>query len=173
MNLVDLLLSENSRPVYLRIVRYVGNSPARFAELVSVFLKGPYRVTQRASRPLSYCAELHPELVKPHLARIVRSLHAPVQHDSIKRNVLRLLQYVDIPKRLQGEVAGLCFRFLADRKEAIAIRAFAMTVLGRIALKEPGLRNELETIIRDEMPYESSGFNARARRVLKELSAAT
>lgn len=173
MNLVELLLSGNSKANQLQIQRYVGSSSARFGELVSVFLNGPYRVTQRASHPLSHCAAQHPELVKPHLSKIVKSLRVPGQHDSIKRNVLRLLQFVDIPAKLQGEVTNLCFGFLEDRKEAIAIRAFAMTVLGRIAAEEPDLRKELEIIIRDEMPYESSGFNARARRVLKELGTGT
>src|SRR4051812_25620164 len=129
MKLVEALLKENSKAMYTSIVNYVGRSPSRYRQLVTIFLKGPYRVTQRAARPLSYCAELHPDLVKPHLARIVSTLHVAGQSDSIKRNVLRLLQFVEIPKSLQGEVADCCFRLLSDRREAVAIRVFAMTVL--------------------------------------------
>jgi hypothetical protein len=169
MNLVEVLLTENSKAVYTRIVRYVGKSPARYKALVNIFLGGPYRVTQRAARPLSYCTELHPSLVKPYLRRIVKTLSVPGQTDSIKRNVLRLLQFVEIPKSLQGVVADVGFRLLSDTRESVAIRVFAMSVLGEIAVHQPDLAKELEIIIQDQMPYGSAGFVSRANKVLKKL----
>ncbi len=169
MNLVEELLRENSKAVYTRIVRYVGQSPARYKLLVNLFLKGPYRVTQRAARPLSYCTELHPELVKPYLPRIVKTLSVQGQTDSIKRNVLRLLQFIDVPKALQGEITSVCFRFLSDPREPVAVRVFAMSVLGNMVEKEPELGKELEIIIHDQMPYGTAGFVSRANKVLKKL----
>ncbi|MBL7872384.1 MAG: HEAT repeat domain-containing protein [Cyclobacteriaceae bacterium] len=169
MNLLNEIRSEHSRDQMLRIVGYVGSSPKRFADLVKIFLTGPYRVTQRAAWPLSNCVELHPELVYPHLKRIILFLGKTDEHDAVKRNILRLLQFISIPKSLQGKTANLCFQFLGNTKEPIAIRVFAMTVLANLAKVNPELKNEIILIIEDQLPYGSAGFVSRGRKVLKEL----
>ncbi len=65
MNIVQEVLRDHSKAMCDRVVGYVGENPNRFGEIVSAFLNGPYRVTQRISWPLSCCVEHHPELVKP------------------------------------------------------------------------------------------------------------
>ncbi|NOT76394.1 MAG: hypothetical protein HOP08_15805 [Cyclobacteriaceae bacterium] len=169
MKLVELILKEHSRAMRDAVVRYVGHNPARFGELVDLFMKGPYRVTQRAAWPLSYCVENHPELAKPHLKRIIQNLKSPGLHDSVKRNTIRLFQFVPIPKSLQGIVADICFEYLANPKEAIAVRAVSMRVLSRIAREQPELKNELRILIEDHLPFASPGFRSRGMKVLKEI----
>lgn len=170
MNLVEIILKEHSRLMRDRVVGYVGNSPVRFAELIEVFLKGPYRVTQRAAWPISYCVMQHPELIKPHLSRVLKSLEAPAAPTAVKRNVVRLLQFIDIPKSLQGRAATICFGYLADKKETIAVRVFSMTVLANIAKQQPELKEELKVIIEDQLPYGSAAFRSRGQAVLKQLA---
>ncbi len=169
MNLVDLLLKEHSKKQRDKVVRYVGSDAKRFAELVNVFFNGPYRITQRASWPLSSCVEEHPELIKPHLKKILNNVLKKGQHDAVKRNTIRLLQYIEIPKSLQGLAADVCFQLLSDSKEPVAIRAFAITVLTDLARTEPDLKNELIPVIEDQLPYSSPAFVSRARRALKIL----
>jgi hypothetical protein len=169
MNIVEIVSREHSRSMCDRVVAYVGNNPARFRELVNVFLAGPYRVTQRSGWPLSCCVEKHPELIKPHLNKLIKNLGRPGQHDSVKRNTIRLLQFIEIPKSMRGLSAEVCFKFLADSKEPIAVRAFSMTVLANIAKVEPGLKQELRIMIEDQIPYASAGILSRAGKLLKEL----
>ncbi len=169
MNLVEEILKEHSKKQKDKIVGYVGKSPARFAQLVAVFLMGPYRVTQRAAWPLSYCIEQQPELLKPHLKKILALVGKKGVHDAVKRNVLRMLQFVHIPKGYQGITINLCLAFLADAKEPIAIRVFAMTVLSNIANEVPELKNELIPLIEDQLPYASAGFLSRGKSLLKQL----
>ncbi len=169
MKLVDLILKEHSKFQRDKIIRYVGNDAKRFNELVQLFFKGPYRVTQRASWPLSSIVEKHPALVKPHLKKILQNVMKPGQHDAVKRNTLRLLQYIKIPKSLQGYAADVCFRLLSDRKEAVAIHAFAITVLTTLARQEPDLKNELIPLIEEQLPYSKPAFVSRAKRALKEF----
>jgi hypothetical protein len=171
MNLIGLVLKGHSRAIKDQIVRYVGGDPHRFSELVSVFLAGPYRVTQRASWPLSYCVEKHPELIKPHLKAIINNLKTPGIHDSVKRNTIRLLQFIDIPKSQQGVAANICFDFLSNPKEPIAVRVFSMTVLSNIARDQTALRNEVRIVIEDQMPYASAAFRSRGRKVIEELKS--
>ena len=78
--------------------------------------------------------------------------------NAVTRNILRLLQFVEIPKGYQGTVADLCFRFLRDRKVAVAIRAFSMTVLTHIARENPELETEIKLILEDQMPHGSAAF---------------
>jgi hypothetical protein len=169
MDLRKEILKEHSLLQKNKIIDYVGNVPSRFSKLVTVFLEGPYRVTQRASWPLSCCVEEHPELVKPHLLTLLKSVRKPGVHDSVKRNVMRLLQFIDIPKNLEGKVAEECFRLFNDKKEPVAVRVFAMTVLGNVALKNPELQNEVRILIEDSLPTGSAALLSRGRKILKSL----
>ena len=109
-----------------------------------------------------------PGMIDKHLPRMVKTLAAS-EHDAVKRNIVRLLQNIDIPKDLQGEAANACFKFLGSAEEAIAIRAFSMTVLFNIGKEEPDLLPELRMMIEDMMPYGSSGIKARGRRTLAAI----
>lgn len=169
MNLVNALLKEHSKAQRNRIVEFIGTDKARFRELVNLFTSSTYRITQRAAWPLSYCAEQHPDLIKPHLKKLIHNLKQPGLPDAVKRNTVRLLQFIPIPRSLQGTTTHVCFDLLKNRKEAIAIRVFAMTVLANIAKEQPELKSELKIIIEDNMPYGSAGFVSRGRKILKEL----
>ncbi|MCI0752111.1 MAG: hypothetical protein L0Y35_09755 [Flammeovirgaceae bacterium] len=169
MDLKKEILKEHSKRQTEKIVRYVGNDPKHFKELVNLFLEGPYRVTQRAGWPLSYCVQNYPTLINPHLSKVIAFARKTGVHDAVKRNVVRLLQFIEMPKRSSGLIADLCFEFFSDRKQPIAVRVFSMTVLSRVARYEPDLKRELKIIIEDELPYGSAGFATRAKRVLKEL----
>ena len=169
MNLKEAALKEHSKRQCDKIVSYVGNDPERFSALVKVFLEGPYRVTQRIAWPLSYCVEENTALIHPHLTQILKYVQRPGLHDSVKRNVVRLLQFIDIPKKYQGTVADICFKFFSDTKESVAIRVFSMSVLANLAKEIPELKNELIPTIEDQLPYGTAAFVSRGRKVLKEL----
>lgn len=170
MDLKKELLKAHSKTQSVKIQQHIGGDPALFAELVSVFLAGPYRVTQRAAWPLSMCIEHHPELALPHLKLLLQNLNHENLHPAVKRNTMRLLQFVSIPKKLQGMAIDLAFRFLQDGKEAIAVRVFSMTVLANIALKNPDLKKEVWLVLEDQFPYGSAGFISRANKTIKQLT---
>ncbi len=170
MDLTRELLRAHSRTQATKIADYVNDNPIRFKVLVDMFLKGPYRITQRASWPLNLCVERHPALVKPHLKRLLRFLQEPGIHNAVKRNTMRMLQFCTIPKTLHGTVASLCFEYLESKKEPVAVKVFAMTVLSTIVENEPDLQKELKIILEDQLPYASPGFTVRAQRVLKSLA---
>lgn len=169
MNLEAELLREHSKRQCTKIVKYVGDNTARFAQLVKLFLQGPYRITQRAAWPVSYCVEAHPTLVNKHLNALLTAAAKKDAPEAVKRNVMRLLQYIEIPKRLQGRTADLCYRFLSSPEEAIAVRVFAMTVMANLSATFPELARELVIILEDALPYGSPGFVSRARKVLKKI----
>jgi hypothetical protein len=170
MDIRKEILQQQTKKQINKVVDYVGDNPGLFKALVEVFLEGPYRVTQRAARPVSCCVERNPHLVRPHLKILLNYLKTPGIHDAVKRNTIRLLQYIEIPKSLHGKVADICFGYFQDLKEPIGIRVFSMTVLGQIARHNPDLKRELFILIEDQLPYASPGFTSRAKKVLKELN---
>jgi hypothetical protein len=169
MNLREALLQEHSKKQTLRIVSYISDDKDRFALLMHLFLGPEYRVTQRAAWAVSCCAENHPELLKGWLKKIVQNLSHPGLHDAVKRNSLRLLQFIPIPKYLQGQLANICFGLLQSTPEPVAIKVFSMSVLGNLCKEEPELKNELKLIIESHLPHGSAGFISRGKKVLKQL----
>lgn len=100
MNLLEEILKAHSKQQYKKIVQRVGNFQQRFDELFNFFLNAEYRVTQRAAWPLGYCVETQPAFIKKHFKKLINNLRNPDLHNAIKRNTVRLLQYVDIPEKL-------------------------------------------------------------------------
>ena len=167
MDLRAAILKEHSKKQCERIVHWVGKDPSRFRELMRHFLKGDYRVTQRAAWPLSYCAESHPELMKNHLASLVKHLQDPQLPGAVKRNAVRLLQIVEIPKKHEGAVMEICFKCLAAPGEAVAVKAFSLKVLERLSKKYPEIIPEIQYLILEQLPHQSAAFKSRARPFLK------
>lgn len=168
MNIKKELLKGQSKALTDRIVRYVGDDPVKFNELIIIFLAGSYRLTQRAAWPLSYCVENNPFLIRSHFGPVLKILDQKGIHDAVKRNIMRLLQNVDIPKRYQGMVVEKCFE-LMDPKEPIAVRVFAMSVLANLASVQPDLKNELKVTIEDQLPFSTAAYLSRAKKILRQL----
>jgi hypothetical protein len=163
------LLAEHSKRQALRIAVWIGNDKERLDQLVQLLLKGEYVVAQRAAWVLSSCAENHPQMMKPYLKQLVAKAADPRVHDAVKRNVVRLLQHIQIPRSLLGSVATLCFDFLSSPQAPIAVKAFSMTVLANIAEQEPDIGQELRLVITQLQPHGSPGIQAHARKVLKRI----
>ena len=171
MKLKEEILAEHSKVQADKIADWIGSSPAKFDKLIQLFLHDEYRVIQRAAWIVSIIAHRHPKLIMPHLEHLVGKIAQPDQHPAVRRNVVRILEMVDdIPEPLHGPVLNACFDFLADPKEAIAVRAFSLTVLGNLAKHYPDIIPELKAITDDIMSHDPTpALIVRVRRVLKEL----
>lgn len=166
MNIRDALLEVHSKARAAEIADYVGSDATRFDELMKLMLGSVYRVSQRAAWPLSYCIERHPNLVQPYFNVLIKQLERDEAHVAVRRNVARLLQFVDIPKRYQGRIFEACYNLLADPAETVAVRVFSMTVAANIAKGQPELMDELRLIATKHSQVATVGFRSRARRVL-------
>src|ERR1043165_3280742 len=158
MDLLKEIEKEHSKTQTEKIIKYVGANKDRFAELMKLFLKGEYRVTQRAAWPMSYCVCNHPELISPYFTQIVDLLEKPGVHDAVKRNIVRLLQFVEIPKKYHGQVMNACFDLIADVETAGAIKAFSLTILDNLAKIYPDIRAELKLIIEERWQHETAAL---------------
>ncbi len=171
MDIEKRLAAEHSKTLTLAIVKYIGDDKKRFKILIDLFLKGDYRITQRAAWPLSYAVIEHPKLVAPYLARLIKKLDEPDNHPAIARNILRIFEEIEIPEKYEGALVESCFRFLVSAESPIAIKAFAITVASRICKKYPELKNELRLHLEHMQNYPMPpAIKVRIRNAFKELN---
>jgi len=166
MNLTEEILKEHSKEQCKKIVEWVGYSEQSFDELFHLFLNGEYRVTQRAAWPMSYCVIAHPAFIKKNFTKLISNLQKPNLHNAIKRNTMRLLQHVDIPKKLQGQVMDICFNYVASPTEAVAVKAFSLTVLSNLATLYPEILPEIKLLVEEQLPHQTAAFKSRAKQFL-------
>ena len=169
MDLRETILKEHSKKNCNRIVSWIGNDKKKFNQLFNLFLNGEYRVTQRAAWPLSYCAIAHPSFMKKNFEKLITNLNKPNLHDSIKRNTVRLLQQIEIPEKLEGVVMEICFNYVESPKEAVAIKAFSLTILSKLAKKYPEIIPEIKLLIEEQLTHQRAAFKSRAKQILKEF----
>ena len=169
MDLEKEILKEHSKRQAVKIEKWINGNQKKFDHLVDLFLKGEYRITQRAGWPMSNIVIHHPHLINKHLRKLLKNLNTPNLHNAVIRNTFRLLQFKEIPGSLHGLAADAAFTFLNDKKQPVAIHVFSMTVLANLCKKYPELKNELIPLIKERLPYSTAGFQSRAREILKTL----
>ncbi len=170
MDIKKALMDKQSKAQVVKISNYIGADKKRFARLMDLFFGDDLRISQRASWVLSHCVDKYPALIMPYLEKMINQVDQ-AKHNAIKRNTVRIMADIELPEELLGIAADVCFRFLDNPQEAIAVRVFSMSVCYNITLKEPALANELRLIIEDHYEHGSAGFQSRARRILKALKS--
>jgi hypothetical protein len=170
MNLRETILAEHSKAQTNKIIRWVGQSQQRFDELLQLFLKDEYRVTQRAGWPLSYIGRKYPALVHKHLKKLINNLQKKDLHDAVKRNTVRLFEHIPILEKYHGDIMTICFDFIQSPEETVAVKAFSLAILGKLLPLYPDIANELKLVIEERWEHETAAFHSRARKILKALT---
>ena len=164
------ILKEHSKAQCTKIVKWVGDSQERFDELFDLFLHDEYRVVQRAAWPVGNAVMAHPSLIDKHWKHLINNLQKPGLHDAVKRNSIRLLQDIEIPKKFHGEIMNICFAYLESPEEPLAVKAFSMSVLANLAKQYPEIIPELKLLIEDQLPRQTAGFISRGKKILKAFA---
>ncbi len=168
MNIAHKLAEGHSKQITTEIVKYIGNNPARFKELVNYFLGNDVLISQRASWALGDAVCGQPDMANPFHRILIDCLKNPENHNSIRRNIVRIYQAANIPNDYEAELYDVCLNFIADTDEAIAVRAFSIRVCERVIEKYPEMANELVEIIKANISIWSSGLKSRGSKFLKK-----
>src|SRR5690349_694324 len=99
MDLREEALKEHSKKQVKKIAAWIGNNEDRFRQYLYLFLHDEYRVVQRISWVLCVIAETYPGLVEKNMGEIIKRLDDKDIHTAVKRNVIRVLQFLEIPKK--------------------------------------------------------------------------
>jgi len=104
---------------------------------------------------------------------ILETIHCFPKSNSIKRSGLAILQDINIPHEIMGELYTTCFNFLTNSSEAIVTKVFSMSICFRIAKIYPELLNELRLIIEENLVLfgrNSPGIFSRGNKILTQIS---
>jgi len=148
------------------------DNPEIFKKLMEYSFSDDKKLAFRASWTVSKVCDKAPDLIIPHLLMLVESL-PKINNESVQRSFLRILSLTDMHRfgtKHHGMLAEYCFSALRSGFTAIAIKAYAMGVLYRLALIYPELANELSATINMIQGEGSAGIVARGRQILKKLS---
>ena len=162
MDLAAELLREHSARQTRRLVRYVNARSAHLAELVDLVTGAPGRVSQLAAEILGWCAEQQPKRLVPHLPRLLPLLAPTNHHVAVRRGIARALQFVPVPDDLQAETFDRSLELLGSATEAVAVKAYLLTALTRLARLHPDLASEILLMLEPQLPYAPPSLRARA-----------
>ena len=171
--LKDLISKPNNKQTILEIIDFVGDSPESFAELMECFIAGSSSVSQTTSWALSHIGEQKSELIAPHHVNLLAQLQDKPKQGVVRRNIVRIYQTCPIPEEIEVELYEACMSYMLDPKEAIAIKAFSMTVCEQIALKYPDLIPELIDALKSVVPTGSAGIKNRGMHTINRLTKKT
>lgn len=168
MDIQKALLYQHSKLQTMRIVNYIGDDKSRLAELMACLFSDDVKISQRAAWCVSYIGIAFPQNIIPYLHKMIALLDKDVHH-AVKRNILRMLEFIDIPKKHNGKLINHCFDILIAKDEPVAVKVFSMSVLAKISKQVPEIKNELQLILIEQLPFSSSGFKARATKILLQI----
>jgi hypothetical protein len=165
-----LLESGHSKRINQQIVNYVGNDKNKFKQLITIFFKGDYRLTQRAAWALGDIGVNQTQLIKPYLKQLVECLGNTNLHPAVNRNVLRILELIDIPEQHQSQILNSCFTIITNASSPIASIAYALTIACKICKPYPELIAEFVIILNHlKTNPQPPAINSRLKKVYKVL----
>jgi hypothetical protein len=170
MDIEKQLSRETSRKNWDKVIAYIGEDQELFAELFTVFLKGEPHSIVGASQAVGTIGEKQPRLIRPYINDLVGYLKSdPI--DAVKRNTMRIFQFVDIPEDVEGDLFDIAMDYLKSIEIAVAIKAFSMTALRKICAKYPELAQEvifqIEILVKEQV---SAGLTNRGEHELIKLN---
>lgn len=148
-------------------------NPELFRKLLDYSFKGDQKLSFRASWTLTKACEKFPELIYPHLGRMIEGLKE-IDNESTERSFMKILSMTDLKRvseRHQGILADHCFNALRSGFSAIAIKAYSMEIIYHLALIYPDLAHELSSTIKMLQGEDTAaGIIARGQIILKKLA---
>ena len=151
------------------------DNPAVIKKLLEYSYSDDRKLSFRASWTLSKVFDKNPEMVQPYLQDMVEKLNS-LDNESTRRSFLRIISLAGISKmslKHHGILADHCFKAMNSGFSAIAIKAYSMEIIYRLALIYPELANELSASISMLQGEGSAGIIARGRIILGRLAEIT
>ncbi len=149
-------------------IKAVGDSKEKFRSLLDLVIHDPDPVSWRAAWILDGSDEARPGLADSHISAIVQSL-PELQSEGALRSLLRLLCRHRIPEKDQGSLIDCCFSYLISELYPVAVKVHAMQIIYNHVLIYPELKEELITVIEDQIVNNSVGFKSRGKRIMQQL----
>ena len=169
----DTLLPDSSKRAVEAAASTIGTNQQLFNKLLAHALSDCGKTSERAVRVVNLCLERSPKLIAKHTTKILDRLLC-TENESLRFNLLKIFITIGLPlnRKQLGRLVNLCFDTLDRQCKRIAQKVYAIEILYKVSLVEPGIKSELAAIIKREVPFASMAFRTRGRQVLKKLGIA-
>jgi hypothetical protein len=168
----ELLQSDSSRAMVEITAQLVNDDPQLIAFLMEKVLDEMDPESQRAIRVVDLCSERNPRLMLPHLNKIAEQL-SRLKSDSVKRGFVKILSRYSNSGLIKksGLIIDICFKWLVDPIQPVALRVYSITLLYNYSIYEPDLQQELIAIIEGALPQSPTSLKNRSKKILKLLKS--
>ena len=165
------ILSDSSRSLMEYTVAMMGHDQDLFSEVLDLAYQAESPLCMRAARVADLCCERNPELIRPHLVRMVRNLPG-LKDMAVKRVFMHILvrhSWIE-DEEAMGILVDTLFKWLVDDSQAISVKAYALMILENIAGILPDLKFEMIAVLEEILPvWDSPGLQNLGRKQLKRL----
>lgn len=142
----------------------------QISELVSLAFEKDHLLSSRAMWVFGHCSDIDYNCTKPYHLKLINNLKQKNLHNGVIRNTLRLFQIHSVPKKTESFMLDKCFEYIKNPSEAIAVRAFAITVVFNISKPYPELLNELFIVLNHlSETEEGPGIRSRVKNIIKAI----
>jgi hypothetical protein len=152
---------------------FILQNPEYLDELVSFGTDLANKNQYKAVWIIEMLAETHPELLVPYINQIC-NIAGHYKHESSIRGISRTILFLTISKKIslteeQQEkfIETSLDRLIGDDK--VAPKVFAMYALSHYSKKHDWIKEELQSIINKDFAFQSAGYKAAAREVLRKI----
>jgi hypothetical protein len=128
-------------------IKKIQDDPKAVKELTRLTLGNDPVLSMRASWALLHLSYVNPKLIYPQLPALVRFLKQKEQHTGAIRNIINLLNELELPEKYCGQIFDLCLGYTKNATLPHAIRAFSITLLGKICSRYSELKPEVELVL--------------------------
>ncbi|MBP6386279.1 MAG: hypothetical protein KA313_08900 [Pseudarcicella sp.] len=158
-----------SNKKYNEVTLWVNEDAIKFSEIIKLFLIDDFRLNQACAHVILMCLSKKPDSLNPHIMLLLEYIDSPTASTHHKRNILRIMQEIDLPIICHDLLAKLSFDLLQNRQESIAVKVFAMWLIYRLGTFYPDILPELKFILTQEIHYQSAAYKNRAYKILKHI----
>ena len=128
-------------------------------------------LSNRAMWILWHCSVIDYKRVEPFLNKLITHLNNKAIPSGVVRCFLALFQENPVPEKHHSFILDKCYSYITNSTEAIAVRAFAMTVAFNVSKNYTELLQELEaTLLHLSVEEESAAIRARTKNTLKSIN---
>jgi hypothetical protein len=164
-----VLMSEHSRTFTDVQAGMILHKPELFSVYWDIFTSLGEPISSRAAWVVTHAVIRRPGLVGEECIEELLEIAPLAESDGVKRTISKILSLVPLPEKLYGHIVTLCFNWLNDTRESIAVRVYSMEVLQRLAREIPELRGELTATIENHLERFSPGLRNRGMKVIREF----
>ena len=159
-------IREFKAPILAKIILDYGQEN----ELKKLALEKDHLLSSRAMWVLGHCSDIDYDRIKPFQIELIQNLTHKDLHNGVIRNTLRLFQKHSIPNKYESFMLDKCYEYIKNPTEAIAVRAFAITVVYNISKIYSELLNELNVVLTHMSNHEEPpGIQSRIKNTIKKI----